>query len=196
MELQKLFKWWKKKKSYVWTCCPCWTHKQYHTIQLFSTSKSLFWFVMRLGKLGAWWPERQMKINITYLHCYQLYNLILPPSSPVSFYRCLILYCGNSLPDPPNNTSISDPGPVNEGSTATLTCNTNANPAVDSYTWYKVDGDEVTAVGSKKKLSTTVSEVDNKFYCQVSNTHGAQNSSITQIDVHCKLDHNRNKSDK
>ncbi|KAG8009881.1 Myelin-associated glycoprotein [Nibea albiflora] len=54
-----------------------------------------------------------------------------------------------------------------EGSSVTLTCNTNANPVVDIYTWYKVDGDEVTAIGSRKKLSTTVSEVDSQFYCKV-----------------------------
>ncbi|KAF1388277.1 hypothetical protein PFLUV_G00088520 [Perca fluviatilis] len=55
--------------------------------------------------------------------------------------------------------------------------------SVDSYTWYKVDGDQVTAVGSKNRLSTTVSEVDSRFYCKVSNGYGTQNSSITQIDV-------------
>ncbi|KAE8289105.1 Sialoadhesin Sialic acid-binding Ig-like lectin 1 [Larimichthys crocea] len=85
--------------------------------------------------------------------------------------------------DPPNNTSVTYSGPVKEGSSVTLTCNTNANPVVDGYTWYKVDGDEVTAVGSKKTLSTTVSEVDSQFYCKVSNKYGAQNSSVTQIDV-------------
>lgn len=92
----------------------------------------------------------------------------------------------NSLPDPPNNTSASYPGPVKEGSLVTLTCNTNSNPAVESYTWYKVDGDRVTAVGFKKRLSTTVSEVHSQFYCKASNRYGAQNSSVTQIDVHCK----------
>lgn len=100
----------------------------------------------------------------------------------------------NSLSDPPNNTSVSYSGPVKEGSSVTLTCNTNANPVGDSYTWYKVDGDQVTAMGFKKRLSTTVSEVDSQFFCKVSNRYGAQNSSITQIDVHCKS--NRNTDDK
>lgn len=68
----------------------------------------------------------------------------------------------------------------------TLTCNTNANPAVDSYTWYKVNGDQVSVVGSKKRFSATVSEVDSQFFCGVSNSYGSQNSSITQIDVQCK----------
>ncbi|XP_068425862.1 myelin-associated glycoprotein-like [Clinocottus analis] len=84
---------------------------------------------------------------------------------------------------PPTNTSVSYSSPVVEGSSVTLTCNTNANPAVDSFTWYKVDADQVTAVGSKNRLSTTVSEVDNTFYCQVRNSYGNQNSSTTQIDV-------------
>ncbi|XP_053182664.1 myelin-associated glycoprotein-like [Scomber japonicus] len=83
----------------------------------------------------------------------------------------------------PNNTSVSYSGPVKEGSSVTLTCNTNANPAADSYTWYKVDGDQVTPVGSRKKLSPTVSEVDSQFYCTASNKYGAQNSTITLIDV-------------
>ncbi|XP_041648397.1 myelin-associated glycoprotein-like [Cheilinus undulatus] len=84
---------------------------------------------------------------------------------------------------PPDNTSVSFSGPVKEGSSATLTCNTSANPAADSYTWYRVDGDQVTAVGSKKTLTTTVTEVDSQFYCKVSNKVGTQNSSIIQIDV-------------
>ncbi|XP_070690993.1 myelin-associated glycoprotein-like [Pempheris klunzingeri] len=112
-------------------------------------------------------------------------------------FSCTILYnrqAGNSdlvyeksltirVLYPPNNTSVSYSGPVQEGSPVTLTCNTNANPAVDSYTWYKVDGDQVTAVGSKKRISTTVSEVDSQFFCKVSNRYGTQNSSVTQIDV-------------
>ncbi|XP_028280616.1 myelin-associated glycoprotein-like isoform X2 [Parambassis ranga] len=84
---------------------------------------------------------------------------------------------------PPNNTSVSYSGPVNEGSSVTLTCNTNANPTVESYTWYKVDGDEMAAVGTKKRLLTTVSAIDSLFYCKVSNKYGTQDSPITQIDV-------------
>uniref|UniRef100_A0A8D3D711 Ig-like domain-containing protein n=1 Tax=Scophthalmus maximus TaxID=52904 RepID=A0A8D3D711_SCOMX len=80
---------------------------------------------------------------------------------------------------PPNNTSISSPvRPMREGSWVNLTCNTNAYPAVDSYAWYKVAGDQVSVVGSEKRLSTTVSDVDRTFYCKVSNRYGTQNSPI------------------
>ncbi|KAM7421345.1 hypothetical protein PAMA_015478 [Pampus argenteus] len=87
----------------------------------------------------------------------------------------------------PKETSVTvdPPGPVVEGTSVNLTCNANANPPVTNYTWYKVNGDQVTAVCFKKQLSYKVSEVDKKFYCTVSNKHGAQNSSIALIDVQC-----------
>ncbi|XP_077950845.1 myelin-associated glycoprotein-like isoform X3 [Gasterosteus aculeatus] len=84
---------------------------------------------------------------------------------------------------PPNNTSVSHSGPVIEGTSVNLTCSTDANPAVDEFTWYKVDGGQVVAVGFHALLSTNVSETDSRFFCQVSNRYGSQNSSTAQIDV-------------
>ncbi|KAM4600435.1 B-cell receptor CD22-like [Polymixia lowei] len=84
---------------------------------------------------------------------------------------------------PPSNTSVIPPGPVLEGSFVTLTCRSTANPAVDGYTWYRVDGDQVTSVGSKRTLTTKVSEDNSQFYCEARNQYGTQNSSVIQIDV-------------
>lgn len=98
------------------------------------------------------------------------------------------------LADPPNNTSVSFSGQAQEGSSVTLSCGCDSNPAADSYTWYKVGGgQEVTEVGSEKTLSAVVSEDDSQFYCLASNRYGAQNSSVAQIEVLCKFSKKQNK---
>ncbi|KAM6967576.1 myelin-associated glycoprotein-like [Aplochiton taeniatus] len=51
--------------------------------------------------------------------------------------------------------SVSPCGPLREGSSVTLTCSSDANPAV-SYTWYRVDGGGVIPVGFGQKLITKV----------------------------------------
>uniref|UniRef100_A0A672FKJ3 Ig-like domain-containing protein n=1 Tax=Salarias fasciatus TaxID=181472 RepID=A0A672FKJ3_SALFA len=57
---------------------------------------------------------------------------------------------------PPDNTSVSHSGPVTEGSSVTLSCSAEANPAVDSYSWYNPDGEQ-------KALSTSLAQTE--LYC-------------------------------
>lgn len=97
-----------------------------------------------------------------------------------------------SLPDPPNNTAVSPIGIVLEGSTVTLTCNSNANPLA-LYTWYRVSGDQVTSAGIWRWFTTKVSIDNSQFYCEARNRYGSQNSSVIQIDVQCKLERERKK---
>ncbi|KAM6967575.1 B-cell receptor CD22-like, partial [Aplochiton taeniatus] len=85
--------------------------------------------------------------------------------------------------DAPRNTSVSPTGPVLEGSSLTLTCSSNANPAVRDYAWYKITGDEVTAVGFRKRLAIQPNEENNRFYCEAKNRYGSQNSSLIEVDV-------------
>ncbi|XP_054637058.1 B-cell receptor CD22-like [Dunckerocampus dactyliophorus] len=84
----------------------------------------------------------------------------------------------------PKNTSVSYEGPVTEGSSVTLTCNTDANPAADRYAWYQVNRAQPTLAGFGKRLYVTVTEDTNSFYCTAHNRYGSQNSSSTLIDVH------------
>ncbi|KAJ4931027.1 hypothetical protein JOQ06_025327 [Pogonophryne albipinna] len=123
-----------------------------------------------------------MNFTSSYLHngqnfsCTALYKPQAGNTDPrfEKFMTLHVLY-------PPKSTSVGYSATVKEGSLLNLTCDGNANPA--AYTWYKVNGGQVTDVGSGKRFSTTVSEVDKQFYCKVSNIYGTQNSSITQIDV-------------
>uniref|UniRef100_A0A3Q3BAY1 Ig-like domain-containing protein n=1 Tax=Kryptolebias marmoratus TaxID=37003 RepID=A0A3Q3BAY1_KRYMA len=127
-----------------------------------------------------------MNFNSSYLHngqkfsCAALYSR-QAGNSDLIYEKSLtlrVLY-------PPRNTSVSASGPVPEGSSVTLTCSSDANPAVDSYIWYKVNDDQISALGFKKRLSATVTETERQFFCKVSNKYGTQNSSIIQIDVQC-----------
>uniref|UniRef100_A0A668A641 Ig-like domain-containing protein n=1 Tax=Myripristis murdjan TaxID=586833 RepID=A0A668A641_9TELE len=84
---------------------------------------------------------------------------------------------------PPNNTSVSLPGPVLEDDSVTLTCSSNANPSVDSYTWYRVDGDQVTASGPTLVIDRADPSHSGEYYCEAKNDHGEEKSTAFQLDV-------------
>ncbi|XP_058236261.1 hemicentin-1-like [Hemibagrus wyckioides] len=78
---------------------------------------------------------------------------------------------------PPKNVSvsISPSGEIVEGSSVTLTCSSDANPPVQSYTWYKVN--ESSPVGSGQSYSFTLtSSSSGGFYCVAQNKYGSQRS--------------------
>ncbi|KAJ8332994.1 hypothetical protein SKAU_G00418900 [Synaphobranchus kaupii] len=88
---------------------------------------------------------------------------------------------------PPKNTSvsISPSGSVLEGSSVTLTCSSNANPPVQHYTWYKVNGREMNTVGTGQNLTFNVTESSGseQYYCEAQNKHGKENSPTVQLEV-------------
>ncbi|XP_077383929.1 B-cell receptor CD22-like isoform X1 [Festucalex cinctus] len=84
----------------------------------------------------------------------------------------------------PKNTTVSYPGPVREGTSVTLLCNTTANPQVSAYAWYQVDAGQVTPLATaRKRYTIRVTEDAPSFYCMARNAYGEQNSSVTTIDV-------------
>ncbi|XP_064176314.1 B-cell receptor CD22-like [Anguilla rostrata] len=92
-----------------------------------------------------------------------------------------------ALDYPPKNTSlsVSPSGSVLEGSSVTLTCSSNANPAVQNYTWYKVNGTEMNTVGTGQNLTFNVTESSGSemYYCEAQNEHGKENSTTVQLNV-------------
>uniref|UniRef100_A0AAZ1X8T2 Ig-like domain-containing protein n=1 Tax=Oreochromis aureus TaxID=47969 RepID=A0AAZ1X8T2_OREAU len=79
--------------------------------------------------------------------------------------------------------SVSPSGPVPENSNVTLTCSSNANPAVRNYTWYRADGDQEAPIGTRSSFNVTVSKVKSSFFCKATNALGCERSSNLQIDV-------------
>ncbi|KAI5086070.1 B-cell receptor CD22-like, partial [Silurus meridionalis] len=90
----------------------------------------------------------------------------------------------NSL-DPPKSVSISLSGEIVEGSSVTLTCSSDANPPVETYTWFN----RTTSVGKGKTftISKISSEDSGEYKCMCSNKVGHQNSTSVTLNVLCKL---------
>ncbi|XP_058866647.1 B-cell receptor CD22-like, partial [Acipenser ruthenus] len=85
----------------------------------------------------------------------------------------------------PKNTSVGAPGGIVEGSSVTLTCTSNANPPVSSYTWFRRDGngDEEKARQQHLNFSSITSSDSGDYYCEAKNSLGAQNSSSVHLSV-------------
>uniref|UniRef100_A0A3B3RZD8 Ig-like domain-containing protein n=1 Tax=Paramormyrops kingsleyae TaxID=1676925 RepID=A0A3B3RZD8_9TELE len=72
------------------------------------------------------------------------------------------------------------------GKDGSLTCRSDANPAVNNFTWYKVNGSEIEVVSYTQSLTCNITEVSGQYYCQAQNEHGLQNSSTVQPHCECK----------
>uniref|UniRef100_A0A3P9CD63 Ig-like domain-containing protein n=1 Tax=Maylandia zebra TaxID=106582 RepID=A0A3P9CD63_9CICH len=94
-------------------------------------------------------------------------------------FNCLI-YC---LLDPPRlpSVSVSPSAEIVEGSSVTLTCSSDANPAAN-YTWYKEDDESPKASGQNFTITDIQPEHSGSYYCVAQNSRGHQNS-ILQLDV-------------
>ncbi|XP_060754299.1 B-cell receptor CD22-like [Neoarius graeffei] len=85
---------------------------------------------------------------------------------------------------PPKNVSvsISPSGEMVEGSSVTLTCSSDANPPVETYSWYKVN--EGSPVGSGQSYSFTLSfSSSGWFYCVAQNKYGNQRAAAVPLTV-------------
>ncbi|MGH0154284.1 UNVERIFIED_CONTAM: hypothetical protein FKN15_057453 [Acipenser sinensis] len=87
----------------------------------------------------------------------------------------------------PKNTValISPPGEIHEGGHVTLSCSSNANPAVSRYTWFEVKGENINEKSAEQYLTfTDINPSDSGlYYCEARNEHGAENSTAVQLNV-------------
>ncbi|XP_036795969.1 uncharacterized protein LOC118938174 isoform X1 [Oncorhynchus mykiss] len=85
----------------------------------------------------------------------------------------------------PKNTSVSvsPSGEIVEGSSVTLTCSSDANPPVQSYTWYKKNVTSPKASGQSYSITNIISEDRGEYYCETGNKYGRLNSSSVSVDV-------------
>ncbi|GAA6088942.1 B-cell receptor CD22-like [Tachysurus ichikawai] len=79
------------------------------------------------------------------------------------------------------SVSISPSGEIVEGSSVTLTCSSDANPPVQSYTWYK--GRYYISTGNTFTMSRIRSEDSGEYKCKGVNRYGEQYSNDVTLNV-------------
>uniref|UniRef100_A0A8C2XMV1 Ig-like domain-containing protein n=1 Tax=Cyclopterus lumpus TaxID=8103 RepID=A0A8C2XMV1_CYCLU len=86
----------------------------------------------------------------------------------------------------PRLPSVSvSPSEIVEGSSVTLTCSSDANPAA-SYTWYKKNQTRPHGEGDIYRFTSISSEDRGIYYCKAENKHGEINSSSLFLNVQCE----------
>ncbi|XP_030283198.1 B-cell receptor CD22-like, partial [Sparus aurata] len=83
------------------------------------------------------------------------------------------------------SVSVSPSAEIVEGSSVTLTCSSDANPAA-KYTWYKENGDpDLHPLGKEPQLvfSSIQSSDSREYYCTAENELGRRTSEYISIDV-------------
>ncbi|XP_030634719.1 B-cell receptor CD22-like [Chanos chanos] len=92
-----------------------------------------------------------------------------------------------TLKDPPKklSVSVSPSGETMEGSSVTLTCTFDANPPVEEYSWFKIDGNIVLTKGNEQnyRINKISSEDSGEYKCKSSNQHGYQYSDSVYLNV-------------
>uniref|UniRef100_A0A3B3H6T4 Ig-like domain-containing protein n=1 Tax=Oryzias latipes TaxID=8090 RepID=A0A3B3H6T4_ORYLA len=87
-------------------------------------------------------------------------------------------------PPETSSVSVSPSAEVLEGSSVTLTCSSDANPAA-KYTWFK---DNRTLLSEDKvHFSSIRSEHSGNYSCKSENKHGQSSSTPLLLDVQCKF---------
>ncbi|XP_064813951.1 B-cell receptor CD22-like [Oncorhynchus masou masou] len=89
---------------------------------------------------------------------------------------------------PKTSVSVSPSGEIVEGSSVTLTCSSDANPPVQSYTWWykKNGGDCQSMTGPQHVFSHIQSSDSGEYYCESQNEMGTDRSGTINMDVKYK----------
>ncbi|XP_065124603.1 Schwann cell myelin protein-like [Paramisgurnus dabryanus] len=89
----------------------------------------------------------------------------------------------------PKNTLVSvfPSNSVLEGSSVTLICSSDGNPAVFNYTWYRENEGQLEELQTGYNLTFNVTDRTHtgRYYCQARNQHGTQNKSVL-LDIQCE----------
>ncbi|XP_071361151.1 myelin-associated glycoprotein-like isoform X2 [Trachinotus anak] len=80
------------------------------------------------------------------------------------------------------SVAVSPSGEIVEGSSVTLTCSSDANPAA-KYTWYKENEDSPKASGQIFTITDITTKHRGNYYCEAQNTRGRHSSAFNMTAV-------------
>uniref|UniRef100_A0A3B5Q556 Ig-like domain-containing protein n=1 Tax=Xiphophorus maculatus TaxID=8083 RepID=A0A3B5Q556_XIPMA len=90
-------------------------------------------------------------------------------------------------PPLPPSVSVSPSAEVEEGSSVTLTCSSDANPAA-SYSWYKEDEESPKASGQSFTITDVRPAHSGNYSCKAENIRGSQSSTVhLEVKGHLQL---------
>ncbi|KAM3625784.1 uncharacterized protein V6R79_017524 [Siganus canaliculatus] len=122
-----------------------------------------------------------------------IYQFISVSSEDTGFYYCQadnhygrvhsspLLIDVQYGPRPPS-VSVSPSGEIVEGSSVTLTCSSDANPAAN-YIWYKENEESPKASGQNFTITDLRAEHSGNYYCDAQNKRGHKNSTSHKLTV-------------
>uniref|UniRef100_A0A3B1J0E9 Ig-like domain-containing protein n=1 Tax=Astyanax mexicanus TaxID=7994 RepID=A0A3B1J0E9_ASTMX len=70
------------------------------------------------------------------------------------------------------------------GSSVSLVCSSDGNPAVLNFIWYRENGEQI-GTGDTLNITETNDTHSGLYYCRAQNPHGTHNSSV-QLDLQCE----------
>ncbi|KAM7008666.1 vascular cell adhesion protein 1-like [Tautogolabrus adspersus] len=80
------------------------------------------------------------------------------------------------------SVSVSPSAEIVEGSSVTLTCSSDANPAA-KYTWFKKNNNQPLSIEAQLVFSSIKSSDSGEFYCKAENKLGEKTSTWISVDV-------------
>uniref|UniRef100_A0AAQ6IGF8 B-cell receptor CD22 n=1 Tax=Anabas testudineus TaxID=64144 RepID=A0AAQ6IGF8_ANATE len=148
-------------------------------VKVIQTSYSSYWTTLRCksschlpGQTSIIWYKNNKKIKENtelhysdYIYSQDSFSCAIKgledfPSPPVSALK---------VP----SVSVMSPSEIVEGSSVTLTCSSDANPAAN-YTWYKENEESPKASGQIFTITDIRSEHSGNYYCEVQNSVGRE----------------------
>ncbi len=106
----------------------------------------------------------------------------------LNYVLFIVRICFFSPSDSPKNTSVSvvSSNSVLEGSSVTLICSSDGNPAVN-YTWSRESEGQLEQLqtGDTLTFNRTDPTHSGRYHCTAQNQHGSHNSSV-MLDIQCE----------